>query len=456
MIEWKFEGTKLLYVSTNETNLVFPSNITETADGNISYSPFLSCRNTVINITFSQDSKLETLGEYFFSYTVSLINADLRNCLLLKNIYYCVFYNSSVEQIFLPENGILTSLLPGAFSGSNIKTLKIPDTVKSISSYDNYHGRGVFTSCSKLKKIEISENSNLETIGGAIGQFSAVESFFVPKKVTNFHSAALNHMYSLSSLIVDPSNSEYISIDDVIYDTSKTALVCCACNKKTPFKCEQTITKIMTEAFRGCRRTDEFIIPNGVTEILFFTFCDSLFSSVILPNTLNYIRQHTFVRTHIKSIRIPASVELIEGNGFTGTKLKKVYFEERSSKITISDEAFKSNNQLTTIIIPKENIEMNVEKAFIECPLSRISYIMKGYPTKRQDTGSFHIKYYAHIESSALKNDDNTNNNMYDIECGDVEVHVHNSFCYLQKCTQRNKRFRINNFFQISLLILIS
>ena len=453
MTEWKFEGTKLLYVSTNATSLVFPNNFSETADGNYSYSPFFGCRNTVVSISFEQNSKLETLGEYFFSSTKALKLADLSNCLRLKNINRRVFFGSSVESILLPENGALTTLLSGAFCNSNIKTLKIPDTVKEISSYQNGYS-GVFTGCSKLTKIEISENSNLETIGYAIAQSSSVESFFVPKKVKNFNSGALNLMFSLSSLIVDANNQYFVSVDDVIYDISKTTLVFCACNKKTPIVYEKTVTKIKGEAFRGCRRTEEFVTPNGVVEILTNTFSSALFSSIILPNTLNYIKANAFDCASLKSIRIPSSVLTIEKYGFLGTKLKKVYFEEPSSKITIKDSAFESNKQLTTIIIPKENIEMNVEKAFIGCPLSRISYHMKGFPTKRQDTGSLHIKYYAHIESLSIDTTNSGSTN--DIECGDVEVRVYNTFCRLQQCTQRNKRSRISSFMLFLIINLIS
>ena len=311
MTEWIFEGTRLLSVSTNEKNLVFPKNITETANGDKTSSPFFACRGTVANISFEKESNIVFFGEYFFDSTTALRHVDLSNCLKLKNINRRVFFRSSVESVILPESGVLTDLLPGAFSSSRIKKIKIPDSMKQIHGYlDGYDG--VFSYCGSLASIDISKNSNLENIGYAIGQLTILEYFFIPKKVTILAGGALNLMYSLSSIEVDKENNYYISIDNIIYNKDKTMLIFCACNKKTLINYEPTVIKIQSEAFRGCRRKEEFNVPNGVQELLINTFMQSLFPKVILPQTLLYIRSNAFRRTEFKSIKIPASVRIIE------------------------------------------------------------------------------------------------------------------------------------------------
>ena len=52
----------------------------------------------------------------------------------------------------------------------NFEIIKIPDSVKII-------GQRAFMNCQKLKTVEFSENSQLETIGSEAFKKSAIETF---------------------------------------------------------------------------------------------------------------------------------------------------------------------------------------------------------------------------------------------------------------------------------------
>ena len=98
---------------------------------------------------------------------------------------------------------------------------------------------------------------------------------------------------------------------------------------------------------------------------------------------------------------------------------------------------------------------MNVEKAFSGCPLSKISYHMKGFPTKRSDTGSLRIKYYAHIESM-MNYTENEQNIIKEYECGDAEVDVQKYYCRLRHCTIRGSRFQANYIASLIICVFLS
>ena len=279
MVSFKYDTndpTSLVSIGDAGESIEFPKIITK-IESNNTFSPFISCRNTVANISFEKDSNLKLLGTYCFAYSTRLINVDLSNCLLLTALNYRLFYECSINNIKLPENGVLSVLRSGAFANSNIVAIKIPDTVETIEDHQNAYS-GVFSYCGKLEKIEISKTSKLNYIGYAIAQTSIVESFFVPKSVTILHSGALNLMYNLKYLKVDEENPNLCSIDDIVYNKDKTSLIFCACDKQSKIIIENTVVEFKREAFRGCRIKDQFIVPDGITDLPVNVFASSMFS----------------------------------------------------------------------------------------------------------------------------------------------------------------------------------
>ena len=440
------DDTRLVSILNPEEVVVFPKKIKEIADGSEASSPFSSCRSIVTEIKFEAESCASYIGKYCFSCTTRLTKADFSNCLKLTSISSRMFYKSSIKEIILPENGMLKTLCSGAFAKSYLTALKIPDSVEKIES-DVIEYNGVFRECYRLTTVEISRTSRMTYIGTAIGQYSVIKSFFVPKGVETIQDGAFNLMRSLENLTVDDSNEHYLSIDNIIYSHDKTNLKSCACNKQTPIVLEKEVIRIAPDSLRGCNIRGSFTVPEGVTSLYCNTFSYTLFSDIILPSTLKYVEYACFIEASMKHIIIPANTSIIYGKAFWSCySLKKVTFIDPLKTLELKDEAFYNCINLISIIIPKENIMMNIDKAFSGCPkLSKIYYLMKYFPTKRTDTVSRNIRYYAKIISKT---------DTEEHECGDVEVDSYSSFCRINFHTKQRGFNNKINLISLSIILL--
>ena len=448
VISFKYDpndSSSLVSIENPGESIVFPKTITR-IESNATFSPFVSCRNTTVNISFEKDSNLNFLGVYCFAYSRRLTNADLSNCLLLTSLNYRLFYYSSIEKINLPKNGTLSMLRSGAFAYSNLTEISVPDTVETIEDHKDAYS-GVFRDCKKLSKIDISKTSKLNHIGYAIGQFSIVESFFIPKSVTEFNSGALNLMYNLKRIDVDEQNSKLCSIDDMIYNKEKTSLYFCACDKQSQIIFESTLTELKNEVFRGCRIKEPLTIIDGITNLPLNVFETSLFSKIILPQSIKYIKGYSFALTSIKSIEIPSSVVSIESNAFYYSQIKVIVFSSPESSIVVNEKAFIYCQQLTSIVLPAKSIALDIDKAFYECPkLSKVYYLMKDYPTNRQDVGTRKMRYYARIESNPKPNNNS---------CGDIEINAYQERCRIARNTCKRSMRSSFNILSLSLSLIV-
>ena len=130
MTTWDIKSGTLYHVTTTKTSLEFPSNITTIADGTQTESPFSSCRSIVKEIKFAQGSPITYIGQFCFANTITLTKADLSNCKALQQLSVGLFFNSSVSEVLLPEDGKITSFAAGSFARSKIKELIVPNSFK--------------------------------------------------------------------------------------------------------------------------------------------------------------------------------------------------------------------------------------------------------------------------------------------------------------------------------------
>ena len=212
-------------------------------------------------ISFEADSNLEEIAEGCFKNAKALIEADLSNCKKLKNIPKSAFYKSGLETILLPENGLLTDIHAGSFAYTSISTISIPDTVTTLWSYIDGH-EGMFTMCSKLTTVKIKASSHLEYIGNNFAQKSGILSFYIPKSVKTIAEGCFSLIYSLKTINVDPENENFEIYKGILYTKGKINLVFCPCNISIPIEFSGEVNIFFGDAFRGCRREDELIIPN--------------------------------------------------------------------------------------------------------------------------------------------------------------------------------------------------
>ena len=296
-------------------------------------------------------------------------------------------YNGSAEKVEIPEKidgKSVTSIGNYAFEYcENITSVTIPDSVTSI-------GFCVFSNCTSLTSITI------------------------PNSVTSISGGAFENCTSLKAINVASENSNYVSVNGVLYNKDKTTIICYPAGKKdNNYKIPDSVTEIDDYAFNGCISLSSVTIPNSVTSIgvYAFEYCASLKSitipdsvplvgpgafsnctnltSVTIQNGVMYIGNEAFANctsltgitipdsvtwigrysfggcTNLTSITIPESVTFIGGSTFDGcTSLTSLVIP--NSVTSIDDYAFSGCTSLTSITIP-DNVTSIGDYVFLGC-----------------------------------------------------------------------------------------
>jgi hypothetical protein len=152
----------------------------------------------------------------------------------------------------------------------------------------------------------------------------------VPSSVTEIGDKAFYGCMSLTSIIVDPENTAYCSIDGNLYTKDGKTLVQYAVGKTdTHFDVPDFVADIGNGAFARCQSLTGVTIPESVTTIgdYAFDFCRSL-TSVTIPDSVTVIGDKAFSDCHsLTSVTIGNSVTLIGYRAFINcSRLTSIYY----------------------------------------------------------------------------------------------------------------------------------
>jgi hypothetical protein len=205
------------------TNITIPNTVTEIGD-----SAFSGCSSLT---KFIIPDSLTSLGQSIF-----------RNCTALKEIEF----GKSIDYI---------STL--AFDGcTSLESIVIPSTIKSI-------GQWAFSNCTNLKNISIS--NSVEEIGDGAFQFCSLETISIPSSVKELGEYLFIGCQSLKSIIVDNKNSNYSSLNGILYSKDKTKLISYPCAKADEvYTSLDSVKEIENSAFDNCDNLKKIICGNNV------------------------------------------------------------------------------------------------------------------------------------------------------------------------------------------------
>ena len=273
-------------------------------------------------------------------------------------------YNGGTETVVIPDTidgKSVTSIGRRAFEGcTNLKSITIPNSVTEM-------GRRAFSGCSSLIGIAIPDN--VTEIGKyAFDGCKSLTSITIPDGVTSIGDGAFYNCSSLTEIKVASENSNYVSVNGVLYNKDKTTIICYPAGKKgNNYKIPDGVTKVDSSAFIGCSSLTSITIPNGVTSIgdSAFEDCTSL-TSITIPNGVTSIGDSAFEGcTSLTSITIPNSVTSIGFGAFIGcSSLTSITIPD--SVTCIGDSAFNGCTSLTSITIP-DSVTSIGESAFSGC-----------------------------------------------------------------------------------------
>ena len=135
----------------------------------------------------------------------------------------------------------------------------IPNEVKKISEY-------AFEGCFSLKKIKIPE-SVTEIESHAFHRCISLTEINIPKTVTKMGDYVFEECSSLQNIHVSEENSQYRSIDGVLFSKDSTKIIKYPEGKNGKFIIPEGVTQITNSAFYDSNRLTEIYIPGELTTI---------------------------------------------------------------------------------------------------------------------------------------------------------------------------------------------
>ena len=356
-------GWYAFYGCSSLPSVTIPDSVT-----NIGWWAFKDCINlTSVTIPDSVTS----IGDEAFIGCTSLAKIEVAD----KNTNYVsvngVLYDKNTTTLICYPTGKkdknfriidgVTNIGGGVFRDCiNLTNVTIPDSVTSI-------GNCAFEDCVNLTNIVIPDS--VTEIGyWAFSGCKSLTSITIPDNVSKIDSGTFNGCASLTAINIATGNQSYVSVDGVLYNKDKTAIICYPEGKKdNNYKILDSVTSIDQYTFSNCLNLLNITIPNSVTIINNEAFCNcSSLKNVTIPDSVTWIGTNAFSNcSSITSVTIPNSVTSTGDGIFKGcVSLTSVTIP--NSLTSISGSAFNGCTRLTNITIP-DSVTNIGSRAFEGC-----------------------------------------------------------------------------------------
>ena len=199
-----------------------------------------------------------------------------------------------------------------AFSGcTSLTSITIPNSVTFIPD-------DAFSGCTSLSSITIPDG--VTSIGNwAFKDCTSLASVTIPSSVTETGYCAFIGCTSLTAINVATGNQNFVSVNGVLYNKDKTAIICYPAGKKDKnYNMPDGVTSMGVYAFSGCTNLTNITIPDSVTGIgdSAFSGCTSL-TGITIPDSVEFIGYEVFFDCmNLTGITIPSSVTRIRKHAF--------------------------------------------------------------------------------------------------------------------------------------------
>ena len=188
----------------------------------------------------------------------------------------------------------------GAFEGTDITDITIPETVELIGSNAFRHNR-------RLTRLVIPEGVKVIGDEALYGCYN-ITSITIPASVTEIYSGVFSNNKRLTDIKVDPDNPNYRGEGGILYTNIEGFYV-------DGIHYTDDKEKTILHSYPSAK--DNVTIPEGVTYIGDYAFFSSDTTSVAIPGTVTEIGYWAFSHcTSLTSIEIPEGVKLINQEAF--------------------------------------------------------------------------------------------------------------------------------------------
>lgn len=243
---------------------------------------------------------------------------------------YITAYNGEQTNVIVPariDGYNVYSVSSGTFgSKPNIQAITFSEGIEQIDSC-------AIEFCENLKQInypstmELGYEKNTDTTKGGFTD--------VPMYCPN-----------LEKVTVAEGNPYMQVIDGIIYSADKKSVILCVPKyNKTKVTILDGVVDIAPNAFYGCEKIQEIVMPDTVKMIGYWAFCTANnLEKVNISENCEFIGQYAFAATAVKNIHIPASVHTIMGGAFSMADITDFTIDSESDNFYMQNGALISYN----------------------------------------------------------------------------------------------------------------
>ncbi len=333
-------GSRAFFYCSSLKSIEIPSSVTEI--GNVA---FVGCENLDIVIDNSKENVKFYREEYDWDHDMYIEKeTTMEESYAFDGVKSVKWLKEIVED---PSVADVSAYAPLRFEITSDSTVELTHG----ENWDSYRD---LVSVNIPSKVKIDGKVySVTSIGGWVfNDCSSLTSITIPESVTKIGSDAFYYCDSLTSINVDANNSNYTSIDGIVYDKDVKSIILVPFGIKGEFIIPDGIVNIDT-VFASHDNITSIAIPGSVTEIPSFAFnaCSSL-TSIEIPSSVTSIGSYAFNNCFsLASIEIPSSVTEIGSDAFHNcSSLESI--EIPSSVTSIGSYAFYYCISLASIEIP--------------------------------------------------------------------------------------------------------
>ena len=205
---------------------------------------------------------------------------------------------SSEDGVLFDKNKTILVVYPAEKSE---KSYTVPNTVKHILMNS-------FTGCVNLENITLNEGVENIDLAAFMG-CTNLKSINIPSSVTAIGDRAFMSCTSLTEISVHADNSNYSSVDNVLFDKNKTTLIVYPGGKSdTSYSVPSSVTSVYNMAFRMCPNLESIAFPPNVTSFGYSVIigCEKL-ASVFVPESAAFNNQIDPAKMFTSEVRYAVS-----------------------------------------------------------------------------------------------------------------------------------------------------